>query len=192
MNGECLILIVTKVEDPEELDTRFAKFAPSVHDEAGSIEDIIESLGEGADGVLDLFRRIQSEHFQNIGVDDEIVAGSKTIGRPGLTDTQSQSTTADEQTRVFSFDSLPVVIRLSRILANVYQGPNSLYKRPRDERFVLVMNGNGIAATDFSKAINILSEYGTPEKAVCATEAYLKEHFEPLIGDTAIQDLARI
>lgn len=32
LNAECIVLIVTKVEDPEEIDTRFAKFAPSVHD----------------------------------------------------------------------------------------------------------------------------------------------------------------
>ena len=32
LNSECIILIITKVEDPEELDTRFSKFAPSVHD----------------------------------------------------------------------------------------------------------------------------------------------------------------
>ena len=30
LNAECIVLIVTKVEDPEELDTRFARFAPSV------------------------------------------------------------------------------------------------------------------------------------------------------------------
>ena len=31
LNAECIVLIVTKVEDPEELDTRFARFAPSVN-----------------------------------------------------------------------------------------------------------------------------------------------------------------
>ena len=30
LNSECIVLIITKVEDPEELDTRFARFAPSV------------------------------------------------------------------------------------------------------------------------------------------------------------------
>lgn len=33
LNSECIVLVITKVEDPEELDTRFSKFAPSVHDE---------------------------------------------------------------------------------------------------------------------------------------------------------------
>ena len=29
VSGDCIILIVTKIEDPEELDTRFARFSPS-------------------------------------------------------------------------------------------------------------------------------------------------------------------
>ena len=29
MNAECVVLLITKVEDPEELDTRFARFSPS-------------------------------------------------------------------------------------------------------------------------------------------------------------------
>ena len=33
LNSECIVLVITKVEDPEELDTRFSKFAPSIHDE---------------------------------------------------------------------------------------------------------------------------------------------------------------
>jgi adapter protein MecA 1/2 len=39
LNADCIVLIITKVEDPEELDTRFAKFAPSVHDENDSDAD---------------------------------------------------------------------------------------------------------------------------------------------------------
>ena len=57
LNSDCIVLIITKVEDPEELDTRFSKFAPSVHDD-DSLDDMIQELNEGADDVLDLFRRI--------------------------------------------------------------------------------------------------------------------------------------
>src|SRR5574344_797704 len=30
INSECIVLIITKVDYPEELDTRFPKFAPSI------------------------------------------------------------------------------------------------------------------------------------------------------------------
>ena len=58
LNSECIVLIITKVEDPDELDTRFSKFAPSVHDSEEDFEDAMENFSEGADDVLDLFRKI--------------------------------------------------------------------------------------------------------------------------------------
>ena len=58
LNAECIVLIVTKVEDPEELDTRFAKFAPSVHDDDYDMEEnedneaLMEAFADSADEVL--------------------------------------------------------------------------------------------------------------------------------------------
>ena len=36
INGDSIVLIITKVEDPEEIDTRFSRFAPSVLDDVKS------------------------------------------------------------------------------------------------------------------------------------------------------------
>ena len=41
LSSESIILIITKVEDPDELDTRFANFAPSIRDEE---DDVISEL----------------------------------------------------------------------------------------------------------------------------------------------------
>ena len=66
LNSECIVLVITKVEDPEELDTRFSKFAPSIHDEDGeddedeagnNLDSVLQSLSDGADDVLDLFKK---------------------------------------------------------------------------------------------------------------------------------------
>lgn len=55
LNAECIVLIITKVEDPEELDTRFSRFAPSV------TEDEDDEYGAGdTDEVMDLFRRLHT------------------------------------------------------------------------------------------------------------------------------------
>ena len=53
LNADCIVLIITKVEDPEELDTRFSRFAPSVTEDTDEDGD-----NSSADEVLDLFRRI--------------------------------------------------------------------------------------------------------------------------------------
>ena len=53
LSNESVMLIITKIEDPEELDTRFSKFSPSPEDEG---EDLLSSLAsellEEADGLL--------------------------------------------------------------------------------------------------------------------------------------------
>lgn len=194
LSSECIILIITKVEDPEELDTRFSKFAPSVHDESNDFEDMLETLSEGADEVLDLFKKIQNSHL-NETLEEitsiEVVDSRKALGH-NLADNKTHRPAPPELTRIYSFDSLHIVIRLSHVLVGSYSGANSLYKRPQDERFVLVLAKGDLAPASFNKICNVLSEYGTPEKSVSASEAYLEEHFEPLIRNTAIQDLARI
>lgn len=60
LNAECIVLIITKVEDPEELDTRFSRFAPSVTEDE---EDEMDSLypEDASNDIIDLFRRMQTD-----------------------------------------------------------------------------------------------------------------------------------
>ncbi len=196
LSSECIILIITKVEDPEELDTRFSKFAPSVHDENNDLDEMMESLADGADDVLDLFKKIQDNHFTDISDEDDnlptIDAEPKSGLKDNLSDKKPLISNNQELTRIYSFDSLHTVIRLSHVLANLYQGVNSLYKKQKDERFVLVITKSNLSPSSFNKVCNVLSEYGTPEKSVYASEAFLEEHFEPIVKNTAIQELSQI
>lgn len=65
VSSECIILIVTKVEDPEELDTRFSKFSPtniSLDDEDSEDESSDSPTGyRSAADILDLFKKISEE-----------------------------------------------------------------------------------------------------------------------------------
>ena len=76
LSSECIVLIITKVEDPEELDTRFSKFAPSVHEDADAA-DTAEALAESADDVLDLFRRVQGKQSDTAGEKSSSDTGTK-------------------------------------------------------------------------------------------------------------------
>ena len=55
ISSESIILIISKVEDPEELDTRFSKFTPFGEP---SSEPAPPIEMEGADDILDLFAKI--------------------------------------------------------------------------------------------------------------------------------------
>ena len=65
LNSECIVLIITKVEDPDELDTRFSKFAPSVHEGDNALDEVLDTIAEGADDVLDLFKKLQNNKAEN-------------------------------------------------------------------------------------------------------------------------------
>ena len=56
LSNESIMLIITKIEDPEELDTRFSKFSPMAEDE-DSLSSLASELLEGADGLLELFAK---------------------------------------------------------------------------------------------------------------------------------------
>ena len=53
ISNDAIVLVITKVEDPEELDTRFSKFAPYLED--GEQQDARKKKDPGsADDIIDL------------------------------------------------------------------------------------------------------------------------------------------
>ena len=68
INSECIVLVITKVDDPEELDTRFSNFAPSVHEEDVDDEEY-EDYNEAdydeneESDVSSLFKRLQRSNL---------------------------------------------------------------------------------------------------------------------------------
>lgn len=94
-------------------------------------------------------------------------------------------------TRLYSFRSLREVTGSAHILSGFYSGTNSLYKQ-KDGSYLLVLSKSGHTPVEFNKICNILSEYGSSIKSVPASEAYLEEHFEPIIKNTALQSLSCI
>ena len=65
-SSDSIVLIITKVEDPDELDTRFSKFAPSPSDDSGQKRyDALEKL-EGAETLLNLLGKRSEEHTSEL------------------------------------------------------------------------------------------------------------------------------
>lgn len=196
LNSECIVLIITKVEDPEELDTRFSKFAPSVHNEYDSddmgstLDNMLQSLSEGADDVLDLFKKIHESHMSDAIADnpDALAGMGSQLGKGA----GAKSAAGLDLTRIYCFDTLSQVTRLAHILVHHYTGKNSLYKNEKRSGYMLVVNQSSHTPEEFNKICNILSEYGSPEKFASASEAYMEEHFEPVIKDNAIQSLSLV
>jgi adapter protein MecA 1/2 len=199
LNSECIVLVITKVEDPEELDTRFSKFAPSVHDDddgeeyhefGSTLDSMLQSLSEGADEVLDLFKKIHEGRTNN-DANATTLAGTPVNGNT-LPMKDNKSNDGLDLTRIYRFDSLELVTRLAHLIAPFYTGKNSLYKDEKISNYMLVVSQSEHTPEQFNRICNMLSEYGNLERFVSASEAYMEEHFEPIVKDKAIQVLSQI
>ena len=170
-SADSIVLIITKVEDPEELDTRFSKFTPSGDAEPINME-ALEKL-QGAEEFLNLLNKVK-----------EAAAGTR-ISEP-------EAAPSVFSVRLYSFDSLDSVIRASRLLAPVYRGANTLYKDEGNGMFILAITPSEHSASEFNKICNMLSEYGSPEKADSSILAFLEEHCKIIVSADAVQKLSTL
>lgn len=175
--NECIVLIITKVEDPEELDTRFAKFAPGGENSQEEATDLGSILPEGADNVLDIFRKLIDHHLKESTKEE---SEDKAIALANELDL----------IRLYFFPDLDTIIEAAHVLQGYYHGNNTLYRLAKDSNYCLVVRKSSHSPEEFNKISNILSEYGTSEKYASASEAYLEEHEELMVKDEALQKLA--
>ena len=130
VSSECIVLIVTKVDNPEELDTRFSRFSPSDSDDDNFDFDDIETIegndysdfslptaneeldecaatdeeGLPEDELMNIFNRVK-EYFNK---DSDNKASQSSPSQPsgkGTTDRPEHRESANIS-RVFSFSSL--------------------------------------------------------------------------------------
>lgn len=177
LNAECIVLIVTKVEDPEELDTRFARFAPSVNED-GEGE---EGCSEIADEVMDLFERIH-----------KTVSAEKAVIREADSLEDVKPEKEEEVCRIFTFSSISELTGLARIFGPDLVCENKLYKNEMKGQYLLVINQRALSAEAFGKVCNTISEYGVTAKSLQTGVAYMDEHYVCIIPENALQKLAGI
>lgn len=187
LNADCIVLVITKVEDPEELDTRFSKFAPAMEDDDEiDPDDFSNSSSDNTDSIFDLFRQIQeSRHAQ--------AAGTPTApaSKEGKT-TATAEVKQPQEARIFSFPSMHTLLRLSHVVNDFYTGHNTLYRNRKNDSYLLILKMDQTSVKDFNRICNIASEYGRLERSAAGSEAYFKEHYELVTENNALQTLAAI
>lgn len=181
VNMESIILIVTKVEDPEELDTRFSKFAPFKEKEAGDTAPI-----ESAASVLDMIQNMMKAGLSKAAELKEEQAEKKSEAPV------SEEESADvDFLRLYTFRKLDEVIAAAHALNGFFDGMNFLYKDSHNGKYLLVLHQSQVSPEDYNKVCNILSEYSQGKAFSTSGEAHLKEHAE-LITANALQTLAEL
>ena len=183
VNTDSIILIITKVEDPEELDTRFSKFSP--YKDKGTAEPV---QLDGADSIIDIFQKI-CDAAKNKGLSTSRQTSGQTES-PVKENSESEQVPNVNLIRLYTFRHLDDVIAASHGLNGFFGGYNRLYKES-DDRYQLVIHQSECTPEEFNKICNILSEYGTGRALSAAGEAHFAEHAE-LLSDNALQQLIQL
>lgn len=216
VSSECIVLIVTKVDNPEELDTRFSRFSPSDSDDDNFDFDDIETIegndysdfslptaneeldecaatdeeGLPEDELMNIFNRVK-EYFNK---DSDNKASQSSPSQPsgkGTTDKPEHRESANIS-RVFSFSSLDDITNAACIIDTFYKDANSVYKNPSDRRYFLCISKTKCNSKDFNKVCNILSEYGQKESGFDNHIGFFAEHCECIIAEHALHILRRL
>lgn len=174
LNMDSIMLIVTRVEDPDELDTRFSRFSPCAEEEWEDTDDLSElanGLLEGAGVLKDAFSQSSS---------------------PSPAPSDSPAALPDAPPfRLFTFGSLDEVTAAAASLCGVILVHSTLYKSPADGQYYLCIHrGNDEDA--FRRICNTLSEYGMLKNSRPASLAYCEEHCETIIASRALDKLAKL
>ena len=179
-----IVLTITRVDNPEELDTRFSRFSPlppgeASEKEGASIQDRLRKL-EGSEEFLDLLQQLKDA-----------------VSAPPETSKEAPENAAEPErdtpsVRFFSFSVLEGAIKAARLLAAMYDGANTLYKDEREDMYILALTRAHYAPAEFNNICNMLSEYGSAEPGNSATLAFLEEHCEVIVAKNAVQTLASL
>lgn len=207
MLPDALVLVITKVEDPDELDTRFSHFTDDPEDDMyddidGSGFDFIDSLADEDIEYDDFSEEIDDDSMSNLETlpfktdtvndkDDDFISLPEVLGMSPRPKTES----AKEQTdliRIYQFRSLDQLSALGEQLLYHYKGTNTVYKNTADKNYILILHKSGHTPEEFNKICNTVSEYGIPVRNTYASSSYYDEHFDTLIREDALQILGKI
>ncbi|MDO5154524.1 MAG: adaptor protein MecA [Eubacteriales bacterium] len=211
VSPECLILIITKVEDPEELDTRFSRFSkytdiapdedPDNESDADNADDslnIFENTSSLIETISDIVENIeqvkkQTESGNNPAFIPLSAALRENSAKKKAEKAKSKKKESNQISyRIFSFQNINDISKAAVMVAPIYHEENTLYKNPKDNLYYLIVNHASSDLESYQKACNLLSEYGTKVKATYAMPYYFGEHFKLIIKNDAIQTLASI
>lgn len=170
VNPDCIILLITKMNHPEEIDDRMAEYSDTE-------EDSTEELNA-------LFPRDLEQNMRNVfkQLEDSSANTSKKVSHsakiPGFS--------------IFDFGTLDDVIAVSRLLDVLHLPGSALYYSKRDDLYYLVVHFDGIDPAFIPSILSTLHEFGTECQNLPAIEAYFMEHCDIILKENAIEKLASI
>ena len=220
ISNDCLVLVVTKVEDPDELDTRFSRFSKINVDDSfdEDFSDIDDTDFEEMDFLDD---------EDDIGMDDEPLpfgpssdfdnadsdASTSSKERSAIDDAldliapftqaiaqakkeamrkKKENRSSVQDCQYYSFQNFSQAAQLGAFLAPFFEGESSLYKDSFSNNYYMILRKTQSENDTFHRACNIAADFGVRISASYATPAYFREHFETIREENAVEMLGEL
>ena len=188
LSGENIILQITKVEYPEELDTRFSRFSEGDEsdEEAPSDMNMFDGV-QGADDILGIFQKMKQDLEEQIEEKEKNTEDFQVNEAKTELPEKKNLTPPVNLTKMFEFYNLEQLERLSNVLGEFYSGENDVYKDEKRNRYYLFARKSHHSPEEFNKVCNVISEYASQKKYSSAAEAFFTEHGKLILKGNAIQ-----
>lgn len=220
ISNDCLVLVVTKVEDPDELDTRFSRFSKinmddSFDEDFSDIDDTdfeeMDFLDDEDDIDMDdePLPFSPSSDFDNADSD----ASTSSKERSAIDDAldliapftqaiaqakkeamrkKKENRSSVQDCQYYSFQNFSQAAQLGAFLAPFFEGESSLYKDSFSNNYYMILRKTQSENDTFHRACNIAADFGVRISASYATPAYFREHFETILEENAVETLGEL
>ena len=220
ISNDCLVLVVTKVEDPDELDTRFSRFSKinvddSFDEDFSDIDDTdfeeMDFLDDEEDIDMDdePLPFSPSSDFDNADSD----ASTSSKERSAIDDAldliapftqaiaqakkeamrkKKENRSSVQDCQYYSFQNFSQAAQLGAFLAPFFEGESSLYKDSFSNNYYMILRKTQSENDTFHRACNIAADFGVRISASYATPAYFREHFETILEENAVEMLGEL
>ena len=220
ISNDCLVLVVTKVEDPDELDTRFSRFSKinvddSFDEDFSDIDDTdfeeMDFLDDEDDIDMDdePLPFSPSTDFDNADSD----ASTSSKERSAIDDAldliapftqaiaqakkeamrkKKENRSSVQDCQYYSFQNFSQAAQLGAFLAPFFEGESSLYKDSFSNNYYMILRKTQSENDTFHRACNIAADFGVRISASYATPAYFREHFETILEENAVEMLGEL
>ena len=220
ISNDCLVLVVTKVGDPDELDTRFSRFSKinvddSFDEDFSDIDDTdfeeMDFLDDEDDIDMDdePLPFSPSSDFDNADSD----ASTSSKERSAIDDAldliapftqaiaqakkeamrkKKENRSSVQDCQYYSFQNFSQAAQLGAFLAPFFEGESSLYKDSFSNNYYMILRKTQSENDTFHRACNIAADFGVRISASYATPAYFREHFETILEENAVEMLGEL
>ena len=220
ISNDCLVLVITKVEDPDELDTRFSRFSKinvddSFDEDFSDIDDTdfeeMDFLDDEDDIDMDdePLPFSPSSDFDNADSD----ASTSSKERSAIDDAldliapftqaiaqakkeamrkKKENRSSVQDCQYYSFQNFSQAAQLGAFLAPFFEGESSLYKDSFSNNYYMILRKTQSENDTFHRACNIAADFGVRISASYATPAYFREHFETILEENAVEMLGEL